>query len=127
EEHLGYKVKEAMVHYAADRKTVTISMNAAMRRALNQALIRARELRRSTHRPPIAENERLCAKCSLAPVCLPEEERFVHDPDRDVIRLFPEKHETWDVHVVDAGSTVRRNGDSLVVENREGNKQRFPI
>jgi|GEM_PF-4280231 len=27
-----------------------------------------RTLRQSTHRPPVTDNERLCARCSLAPV-----------------------------------------------------------
>ncbi|MGG4032295.1 type I-MYXAN CRISPR-associated endonuclease Cas1 [Paenibacillus cisolokensis] len=127
EEHLGSTVNEARIHYGADRKTVTIKVDTAMRRTLKRALERARELRRSTRRPPIAENERLCARCSLAPVCLPEEERFADQPERPPIRLFPEKHETWDMHVVEAGSTIRRSGDSLVVENQEGNKQSYPI
>ena len=41
----------------------------------------ARRLRESTERPPVADNERLCVRCSLAPVCLPEEVRQADDPE----------------------------------------------
>jgi hypothetical protein len=36
-------------------------------------------LQDSTHRPPVTDNERLCTRCSLAPVCLPEEATFLQD------------------------------------------------
>lgn len=127
EEHLGVQVAEARIHYAADRRTVAVPLDAAARRKVAEALQQARKLRNTTQRPPVAANERLCGKCSLAPVCLPEEERYVEDPERTTLRLFPEKQETWDLHAVEPGSTVRRSGDSLVVESREGDKQAYPI
>ena len=47
----------------------------AARADLENALEAARQLRTSLQRPPITTNERLCQRCSLAPVCLPEEVR----------------------------------------------------
>ncbi len=46
-------------------------------------IVRARELAATVQRPSVAENEKLCAKCSLAPVCLPEEERLLHAVETD--------------------------------------------
>lgn len=58
----------------------------AARLDLQQAVERARELRRSELRPPVTENERLCSTCSLAPVCLPEEERGKSEQRRYLMR-----------------------------------------
>ncbi len=79
EEGLGEPVPQARVRYHADGVTAFVEIDEAARRDLAAAIERARELRRSTQRPPVAENENLCPRCSLAPVCLPEEERLAHD------------------------------------------------
>jgi len=76
EEGLGEPVPQARVRYHADGVTAFVEIDEAARRDLEVAIRRARELRESLLRPPVAENENLCPRCSLAPVCLPEEERL---------------------------------------------------
>lgn len=76
EESLGEPVRQARVRYHADNVTALIDIDDAARADLRRAIARARELRETTQRPPVADNERLCTSCSLAPVCLPEEERL---------------------------------------------------
>ncbi len=61
--------------------------------------MRARELQSSIERPPVTTNERLCVKCSLAPVCLPEEARLAQQ-----ISIMPRG-------VVSEGARVGREGD----------------
>ncbi len=79
EEGLGEPVPQARVRYHADGVTAFVEIDEAARHDLDAAVQRGRELRRSLQRPPVAENENLCPRCSLAPVCLPEEERLAHD------------------------------------------------
>ena len=76
EEALGEPVPQARIRYHADGVTAFVDVDEAARRDLTAAIARACELRRTTQRPPVAENENLCPRCSLAPVCLPEEERL---------------------------------------------------
>jgi CRISPR-associated protein Cas1 len=94
-------------------------MNAA-RADVRAAVSRARELRGTLDRPPVTENERLCRRCSLAPVCLPEEVRQDHDPQHAAIRLFPPDDQRTSLYVVSDAATVGRSGDRLVVRPREG-------
>src|SRR5208337_2392714 len=76
-EHAGQEVKEAVIHYHADNKKVRLAIEQQCALAEVQAAVaRARELRSSLERPPVAVPEQLCRTCSLAPECLPEEERF---------------------------------------------------
>ena len=91
----------------------------AARADLHAAIAEARRLRDTVERPPIADNERLCARCSLAPVCLPEEVRQEREPERDPVRLFPPDRDGTTLHVVSQGAQVGCSGDSLVVRPRD--------
>ena len=86
-------------------------------RNLAEAIARARELQASTIRPPVTANEKLCAKCSLAPVCLPEEARLrdretgrinaapppshpdAQPSNRKALRLFPADDDRQALHI----------------------------
>jgi CRISP-associated protein Cas1 len=75
EEHTGQQIPEARVRYHQDNVTVRVPIDAAARQDVLSAIARARELSAWVERPPVTTNENLCVKCSLAPVCLPEEAR----------------------------------------------------
>jgi CRISPR-associated protein Cas1 len=76
EEALGEPVPQARIRYHADNVTAIVEIDEAARDDLRWAIAQANVLRQTVVRPPVAENENLCRRCSLAPVCLPEEERL---------------------------------------------------
>lgn len=116
----GKTVAEGRVRYHADNVTVRVPIDEQARADLSDAVTTARRLRDSTERPPVAENDRLCARCSLAPVCLPEEVRQSVDPDREPVRLFPPDRGGTTLHVVTPGASVSRSGETLVIKPTEG-------
>jgi CRISP-associated protein Cas1 len=120
EDAFGQPVTEGRVRYHTDNVTVRVPIDVTVREELRAAIARARELRESVERPPVTDNERLCAKCSLAPVCLPEEVRQARQPERDPTRLFPPDRDGATLHVVAQGARVGVSKDSLVVTPREG-------
>lgn len=115
EEEIGRHVPEGRVRYHGDNVTVRVPLDEAARQAVRDAVARARQLRSSTQRPPIAANERLCTRCSLAPVCLPEEERLLTDTRWQPLRMFPPERDAKTLHVVEPGTRVSRSGDQLQV------------
>ena len=133
-EHFGRPVPEGRIRYHANNKTVCVDVDAAAHERLRRAVERARDLSRSLERPPVTDNENLCAKCSLAPVCLPEESRLAAAIDEagDVVRvskprrLFPKDDARRVLHVVDRDAQVRRAGLQLVVRNSDGEEKKFP-
>jgi CRISPR-associated protein Cas1 len=127
EEAFGQPVPEGRVRYHAANVTVRVPVDDAARDELRQAIDTARRLRESVERPPIAANERLCARCSLAPVCLPEEVRQEREPERDPVRLFPPDRDGTTLHVVAQGAAVGCSGDSLVVRPRDQPESKHPI
>ena len=114
--------------------TAFVEVDEAARRDLAAAVQRARELRRSTERPPVAENENLCPRCSLAPVCLPEEERLAQQEDTagpasgcpEPPRLFPSRREEQTLHIVSPRDHLGRSGAALLLTN-EDEKQKIPV
>ena len=120
EESFGQSIPEGRVRYHAANITVRVPIDEQARTDLLEAIALAQRLRDSVERPPIATNERLCASCSLSPVCLPEEVRQQQDVTHKPARLFPPDREGATLHVVSHGAHVGRSGDCLVVRPREG-------
>jgi CRISPR-associated protein Cas1 len=122
EEQLGDPVHQARIRYHADNVTVLLDVDEAARQDLRDTIDRARVLRESTERPPVTENERLCPKCSLAVVCLPEEERLAEAVAAAVEapRLFPSNRERHTLHVASAKARIGRSGESLLIETEDG-------
>jgi len=127
EEYLKQPVVEGRIRYHADNETVRVPLDDKARKLVHLAVRRAAELRETTDRPPIAANERLCVKCSLAPVCLPEEERVVRNPEWEALLLFPQYPDGRVIHVSTYGSTVGRTGEQLKVVCEGEKDQKFPI
>lgn len=121
--HTGRPVTEARVRYHTSNTTVRIPVDDDGRAYVRQAVARARELAHTADRPPVTRDERKCIRCSLAPVCLPEEARLAaavresaDDADTPTaLRLYPPDTERRSVHVLTHGARVGRAGGGLRV------------
>ena len=127
EEHTGTPIEEARIRYHANNTTVRVAVDETARADVRRAVARARALNQSVERPPVTDNDRLCLRCSLAPVCLPEEERLAKDEEWEPVRLFPQDRERQTVHVTTHGARVGKSGETLTVTDTAGQKQAFPI
>ncbi len=127
-EHVGAPVREARVRYHQDNITVRVPVRDLELEELRAAVARARDLTRRTERPPVSGDERRCVRCSLAPVCLPEESRLARslaggaEDTPTPVRLFPPDPETRSLHVVTQGAKVGRSDRSFVVYERDKEK-----
>ena len=127
EEQTDTPIEEARIRYHANNTTVRVPVDEAAREEVQRAVARARELGQSVERPPVTENDRLCLRCSLAPVCLPEEERLARDEDWEPVRLFPQDRERQTIHVTTHGARIGKSGETLTVTDTAGHKQVFPV
>lgn len=123
ERHTGAPVAEARIRYHASNTTVRVPVDDAGRDSVHRAVARARQLAASPDRPPVSADERRCIKCSLAPVCLPEESRLAEAVQDRVseaeqltpVRLFPPDTERRSLHIVSQRGRIGRSGASLSV------------
>lgn len=126
-EHAGEPVPEVALRYHADRKTLRLAIDPVeAEKEVIAAVRRARVLRSSLQRPPVTASERLCRTCSLAPVCLPEEERFAESGEEKAERLFPQDDTRRIVHVVEQGASIGKDGEELLVWRPDGSKKAIP-
>ncbi|MCG8419796.1 MAG: type I-MYXAN CRISPR-associated endonuclease Cas1 [Proteobacteria bacterium] len=131
ESHTGQAVVEARVRYHASNATVRIPVDEQGRSDVTAAVLRARQLSSTTDRPPVTSDERKCIRCSLAPVCLPEESRLADTVERPAdqrpapLRLYPPDHERRSLHVVSHRARVGRSSDSLSVTDPDKKVERF--
>jgi CRISPR-associated protein Cas1 len=127
EEALGERIEEGRLRYHADGVTVRVPLDDRAREAVASALHRAGELRARTERPPVTTHDGRCVRCSLAPVCLPEEERLAQRPDWEPVRMFPPDRERLVVHVAGPLARVSRKGDTLSIEQPEMQSQELAV
>jgi CRISPR-associated protein Cas1 len=126
EEAFNQPIPEGRIRYHAANVTVRVPIDEQARSDLWNAIADAHHLRETLDRPPITDNPRLCEKCSLAPVCLPEEVRHEREPERDPVRLFPADRDGTSLHVVGHGTNVGVSADSLVLKTQEGSETKLP-
>jgi CRISPR-associated protein Cas1 len=128
EEHLGEPVRQARIRYHRDQATVLIDVGPQERQRVLDAIAQARALSRATARPPVHDNPSKCVRCSLAPVCLPEETRLATAIEREVpddeqptpVRLFPPDTERRPLHITSHGCQLGlRRGRLQISQGKE--------
>ncbi|NEP02827.1 MAG: type I-MYXAN CRISPR-associated endonuclease Cas1 [Symploca sp. SIO2E9] len=124
---LGIPIREGRIRYHADNVIVHVPLDDKGRTLVRDAIQQARHLRNSTHRPPVCDNERLCTRCSLAPVCLPEEARLAHNREWQPMRLFPKDDERQVIHILEPGTAVGRTGEQLKITRRGQPVETVPV
>ena len=135
EESAEREVFEGRVRYHADNVTVRVPIDEKAREFFQISLDRARELQTSVERPGVTDNERLCVKCSLAPVCLPEEARLAESlnqaesesaESKQTLQLFPAEDNRQALHVLTNGAKVGRSGNRVKIWSpEEDEKDKF--
>lgn len=115
----GTTISEGCIRYHGDNVLVRLTVDSALREDVQKAVARAQVLIEAEARPPVTQDERRCAKCSLAPICLPEEARLRNEPDREPTRLFPINDDRQVLHIFGHGTRIGRKGDQLHVEPLE--------
>ena len=124
---LGIRVQEGRIRYHADNVLIHVPLDEEGRKWVSDAIKQAQELRKSAYRPPVIDNEHLCSRCSLSPVCLPEEARLAHNKEWHPVRLFPQDDEREVIHILEAGTRVGRTGEQLKISRRNQPEEKVSI
>jgi len=82
----GYTCDEGVIYYRATKQRVRLAMTPQIEAWIIAKIAEAREVAASPEIPPPLVNSPKCVRCSLAPVCLPDETRMLAE---DRARLRP--------------------------------------
>jgi CRISPR-associated protein Cas1 len=128
----GYEVKEAVLHYAAEKLRLTIPVDSALKsEAL--ATLEAANICSQGPRPLPLVNDPRCIRCSLQPICLPDEvncERSEAGGDHISPRkIWPPRDEGIQIVAQQNGTRVGVKGMALTIGDANGKtgKKEVPL
>jgi CRISP-associated protein Cas1 len=122
----GYPCAEGVIYYRATRQRVRLVMTAELEQWIQEQVQSARVVARGPIPPPL-EGSPKCRRCSLAPVCLPDETRLLSSPafNPDVPaaepprRLMSPRDERRALYLNSPGLRVGRKAECLTVHDED--------
>ncbi len=117
----GYRCAGGMLYFAESRRRVRVEFTDELVAMTQAALNDARALVRVATIPPPLVNSPKCGRCSLAPICMPDETNALGSGKTAVVRpLVPEADDALPVYVVEQGARLGLAGE--VLEIRKGDE-----
>jgi CRISPR-associated protein Cas1 len=118
EETLGRPIPYGYLYYAGSHKRVCVDFDDVLREKTLECVAEARRLMESPTRPePV--NDWRCPGCSLLPLCMPAEDRFLDGAAPRPRRPLPSLGIERVVYVDEQGAYVRKEGSRLAI-TKEG-------
>lgn len=120
----GYEVREAVIYYAGEKLRLKISVDDALKAEALQTLKNAKQCAEGSRPPPLVNDSR-CPRCSLQPICLPDEvnhQRAQSSSDELTPRkIWPPRDDGIHVVAQQDGVKVGVRGMELRVTDKNGN------
>lgn len=125
-EEAGYEVQECILYYAAEKRRVHVRVDDALRQESLNTLTQAKSCAAGPRPLPLVNDSR-CPKCSLQPICLPDEinnQRQTNGASPNPRKIWPPRDDG--IHVVSQqdGTKVGVHGSSLIISDYKGKKLR---
>ncbi len=114
EEH-GYDSPEGVLYFAGSRERVRVPFDADLREATRAAAAGLRLIATGGQMPPPLENSPKCPRCSLAPICLPDEVHYLRTQQTPPRPLAVSHAPALPLYVQTRGAKVAKNGDVLEI------------
>ena len=118
-EEAGYSVERGVIYYAAEKRRLEVPFDAALRSEALATLQSARTCARGPRPAPLVRDAR-CLRCSLQPICLPDEIAFEKKPDDIPRRIWPPRDDAVHLVAQQEGLRIGVRGNSLRVTDYDG-------
>lgn len=112
----GYRCEEGALWFAESRERVRIPFDEDLRALTLKAASELRLTAAARRAPPPLENSPKCPRCSLLPICLPDEVRYF-DRNAPPRPLPPPSDTALPLYVQTPGARVTKTGDELVIKS----------
>ena len=116
----GWDCTRGALYFAGSNERVEVIFDDELISQTRDALTGLRAAAEAAALPPPLDDSPKCVRCSLAPICLPDETRRLSGNDVDVRPLFPAETHRFPMHVHTPGGVVRKKGELLEVWAEEG-------
>jgi CRISPR-associated protein Cas1 len=115
----GYRCDSGVLYFAGSNERVVVPFDDELVALTRRSLEELRATAASGALPPPLVDSPKCVRCSVAPICLPDEIRFLRDPGLPPRPLVPAADHAFPLYVQQPGAVVRKDGALLVVFDRE--------
>lgn len=129
-EEAGYTVPEAILYYAAEKLRLRVSVNENLRGEALGTLRTAQETASKRIRPLPLVNDPRCLRCSLQPICLPDEvnQQRASEESPSPRKIWPTRDDALHIVAQQEGTRIGINGLSLKITDKDGKETRkIPI
>ncbi len=124
-EEAGYEVKEAILYYASEKLRLTVAVDTALKSEALATLDAAKTCACGPRPLPLVNDPR-CIRCSLQPICLPDEvncERSESNGNHPSPRkIWPPRDEGIQIIAQQNGTRVGVKGMALTINDANGSK-----
>lgn len=114
----GYLVREAQVSYLGSHRRAAVDVSDDAEDEIRELIAQAREVASSGTPPPPLLNDPRCPRCSLAPLCLPDETNYLLNRSGTPKRIIVRDPDARPVYVVAQGSAVKVSGGRLIISTK---------
>lgn len=122
-EDAGYEVSEAVLYYAAEKRKLRIPVDGALRKEALDVLDAAKGCAKGPRPLPLVNDPR-CVRCSLQPICLPDEvnhQRAAEPSEESSPRkIWPPRDDGIHVVAQREGAKLGVRGMALRITDRDG-------
>lgn len=111
----GYSCDAGFIYFAGSRERVEVPLDDDLVALTLASLASLRATAEAAVLPPPLEDSPKCVKCSLAPICLPDETRYLGREGVQVRPLAAGITHQFPLYVQTAGALVKKRGELLEV------------
>lgn len=123
-EEAGYKVTQAILYYAAEKIRLKVEVEDTLKSESLKTL-EAVKICASGPRPLPLLNDSRCPKCSLQPICLPDEVNYVRageslGEEETPRKIWPPRDDGIQVVIQQQGAKIGVKGQAMIITDKEG-------
>jgi CRISPR-associated protein Cas4 len=111
----GYEAPEGVLYFVASKERIRVVFDDELRELTRQSMAGLRLVATGGQLPPPLENSPKCPRCSLAPICLPDELHYLRMADMPPRPLAVSGSPALPMYVQARGAKIAKKGDVLEV------------
>jgi len=112
----GFLCDTGVIYFAGSKERVPVMMDDILIDETQKAIVDFRSVAESGQIPQPLENSPKCLRCSLAPICLPDEVQYLNQPKTEIRPVLAACETSFPLYVQKAGAYVRKDGAQFIIE-----------
>jgi len=123
----GYLCEKGFLYFTGSKKRVEVYFDDELIDLTLNKLSDMKKVAETGDMPPPLTSSPKCPRCSLVGVCLPDEISKLRGEGNKTRMLYPSRDDELPIYVAGYGNSVRKKGERIVIEKKNGKKREVPL